>query len=57
MIQRGEERPKEFVAVSNLTHVILQEGLVRELQNPLYQNEGKPFNELDSFYKLSPNPQ
>ena len=31
MIQCGEERPKEFVAVSTLTHVILHEGLYRIL--------------------------
>ena len=37
MIQRGEERPTEFVAVSTLPHVILPEGL-HEVAEFTFQN-------------------
>ena len=37
MIQRGEERPTEFVAVSTLPHVILPEGL-QEVAEFTFQN-------------------
>ena len=50
MIQRGEERPTEFVAVSTLPHVILHEGLARScrihcrnfLENNLLPGEKMP---------------
>ena len=41
MIQRGEERPTEFVAISTLTHVILHAGLARSCRIHISKSEEK----------------
>ena len=48
MIQRGEERPTEFVAVSTLPHVILHEGLARSCRihiSKLCEEQPSPWGE------------
>jgi len=39
------------------SHVILHAGLAWSYRIYILKSEGKPFNELDSFSKLSTNPQ
>ncbi|MDP6383652.1 MAG: hypothetical protein QF385_10570, partial [SAR324 cluster bacterium] len=39
------------------SHVILHVGLARSCRIQISKSEGTPFKELDSFYKLSTNPQ
>jgi len=42
MIQRGEERPTEFVAVSTLPHVILHAGLARSCRIHCFNLSSNP---------------
>ena len=42
MIQLGDERPTEFVAVSTLIHVILHAGLAQSCRIHISKSEGKP---------------
>ena len=45
MIQRGEERPTEFVAVLALPHVILHAGLAQSCRIHISKSEEKPSNQ------------